>query len=306
MRVAIVDCGTNTIRLLVADVNGSRLSELDRRMEIVRLGEGVDEHRQFRPEALERVFAATRRYAEVIDGFDVDAVRFLATSASRDATNSEALFAGVQDALGVRPDIISGDDEARLSFVGALTGVPVPAEPVLVVDIGGGSTELVLGAADGTIHRAVSLDMGSVRLRERFLRDDPPTPHQVLDAVTFVEELLDTSGVDLAGVATFIGVAGTVTSLSAAHQELPTYQRERVHGSVLTRDELGSLASKLLTSPVELIKLIPSMHPLRAEVIAGGALIASSVAERVGEPMIVSETDILDGAALELGAPDGS
>jgi exopolyphosphatase/guanosine-5'-triphosphate,3'-diphosphate pyrophosphatase len=301
-RVAVIDCGTNTIRLLVADPGtGVTLTEVDRRLELVRLGQGVDATRRFHPDALARTFAAIDSYAARIRELDVDRVRFLATSAARDVSNRDELFTGVRDRLGVDVDVISGDEEARLSFLGALSGGHVDAGPVLVMDVGGGSTELILGDTDGNLLAERSLDMGSVRIRERFLASDPPTVDEVARARDFVNGLLDASGVDLSAVGTWLGVAGTTTSISAMVQGLTAYDRVAVHNSHVTVDEIATMAARLLTTPVaQVLATWPMLQQLRAEVICAGALIVEEVARRVGVTMTVRETDILDGATLEL------
>ncbi len=300
--VAAIDCGTNSIRLLVArpDAAGG-LVDLDRHLELVRLGQGVDATRRFNPDALERTFAACERFATVINGFGCGAVRFVSTSAARDVSNRDEFFAGVEERLGVVPEVIPGTEEARLSFVGASSGVPDAAEPTLVVDLGGGSTECVVGRA-GKVLAARSLDMGSVRVRERFLHGDPPTADEVAAARAFVGDLLDglpDAGVDLASVQSFIGVAGTITSLSAIHEGLETYDRAKVHRSRLTRPEIASLADRLLTTPVAEIQASTCLQPRRAEVICAGALICDEIIRRTGPDFLtVSESDILDGMVL--------
>ncbi len=302
MRVAVIDCGTNTIRLLVADPGeGNSLVEVDRRLELVRLGQGVDATHRFQPDALARTFAALETYGQRIKDLGADRVRFLATSAARDVSNGEELFEGVRRRLGVEVDVISGDEEARLSFLGALCGGRVQDGPVLVMDVGGGSTELILGDLDGTVQAARSLDMGSVRIRERFLAGDPPTSDEVAAAGEFVDGLLDGSEVPIREAATWIGVAGTSTSLSAMSQGLDTYNRSRVHNSVIGVDDIRALADRLLaTSVADVMVAYPTLERLRAEVICAGVLIVAHVAARAGIPMTVRETDILDGATLEL------
>ncbi|GAA1427521.1 Ppx/GppA phosphatase family protein [Microlunatus lacustris] len=303
-RVAAIDCGTNSIRLLIAEAGpDGRLVELDRRTEIVRLGQGVDATGEFHPDALTRTFAATDAYAALIRdaGVPSSRIRFVATSASRDARNREVFFAGIRDRLGVTPEVISGGTEAELSFVGALSRVAPPAEPVLVIDIGGGSTELIVGGASGAVASAVSLDIGSVRLTERFLSAHPPAPDAVAAAAAHVDALLDTTGIDFAAVGTWIGVAGTATTLAGVHLGLERYDRERVHGSVIPLPALHALFARLVTSTVEEIKALPSMHPGRADVVGAGTLIAVRIAERLGvDGWLVSESDILDGTALDL------
>ncbi len=277
------------------------LTEVDRRLELVRLGQGVDATRRFHPDALARTFAAIDAYAVRIRELDVDRVRFLATSAARDVSNRDEFFSGVRDRLGVDVDVITGDEEARLSFLGALSGGHVETGPVLVMDVGGGSTELILGDTEGNLLAERSLDMGSVRIRERFLGGDPPTPDEVGRARDFVNGLLDDSAVDLAAAGTWIGVAGTTTSISAMVQGLTAYDRVAVHNSQVSVEEIAAMSERLLTSPVaEVLATWPMLQQLRAEVICAGALIVAEVAHRVGVPMTVRETDILDGATLEL------
>jgi len=303
-RVAAVDCGTNSLRLLIADLGpDGGLVERERRTEIVRLGQGVDATGQFHPDALQRTFAVVDAYAERIHaaGVPVDRIHFVATSAARDARNREEFFTGVLDRLGVMPDVISGDREARLSFTGALSGVRVTEEPVLVMDIGGGSTELIVGSAVGTMTSATSLDIGSVRVTERFLEAGPPDPAAVVAATAYIDGLLDGSGVDFASIRTWIGVAGTATTLAGVHLGLPEYDRARVHGLLIPADQVAALLEQLRSLTVEQIRALPSMHPGRADVITGGTLIASRVGARTSAAgMLVSETDILDGIALEL------
>src|SRR4051794_28126580 len=228
--VAAIDCGTNSIRLLIADPgtggpDDAPLIDLDRQTEIVRLGQDVDATGEFAPEALQRTFAVTRDFAERIRaaGVPPERTRFVATSASRDARNRDEFYAGVDELLGVRPDVISGDEEARLSFAGALSRIRPEAEPVLVMDIGGGSTELIVGDAAGQVSSAISLDIGSVRVTERFLKTGPPTAEALQAAREHVDRLLDSSGVDFGSVGTWVGVAGTATTLAGVFLELKAY-----------------------------------------------------------------------------------
>lgn len=303
-RVAAVDCGTNSIRLLIAEAGpDGGLVELDRRTEVVRLGQGVDATGEFHPDALTRTFAATDAYAALIRdaGVRSERIRFVATSASRDARNRDAFVAGIHDRLGVTPEVVTGDTEAQLSFAGALSRVRPEAEPVLVMDVGGGSTELIVGRADGTVEAAVSLDIGSVRLTERFLPDHPPSAEAVAAASAHVDEQLDGAGLDLGAVGTWIGVAGTATTLAGVHLQLEHYDRERVHGSLLDLATLHGLFDRLAAATLAEIRALPSMHPGRADVITAGTLIAVRVAARLSVPgLLVSESDILDGTALEL------
>jgi exopolyphosphatase/guanosine-5'-triphosphate,3'-diphosphate pyrophosphatase len=303
-RVAAIDCGTNSIRLLIAELDGSGgLRDLDRRLEIVRLGQGVDATGEFHPDALDRTFAAVDQYAELIKKADVpvEKVHFVATSASRDAKNRDSFFAGIKQRLGVLPDVISGETEARLSFIGALSRVTPEGEPVLVMDIGGGSTELITGSAGGEMRSAISLDIGSVRVTERFLKQNPVADDDLARAVAYVDDLLAGSGVDFASIGTWIGVAGTATTLAGVYLELEHYDRERVHGAVIPLPAVEELLYRLARMTVEEIRTLPSMHPGRADVITGGALVEARIAARLHvKDLIVSESDILDGIALQL------
>jgi exopolyphosphatase/guanosine-5'-triphosphate,3'-diphosphate pyrophosphatase len=306
-RVAVVDCGTNSIRLLIAEAGPDGMRELDRRTEIVRLGQGVDATGEFHPDALTRTLVATEAYAALVRdaGVPPERIRFVATSASRDARNREAFFEGVRQRLGVTPEVISGDTEAALSFAGALSRSGSPREPVLVVDIGGGSTELIVGSSEGRVTAAVSLDVGSVRLTERFLGAGPPAAGAVAAAAAHVDALLEGSGIDFA-VGTWIGVAGTATTLAGVHLGLERYDRELVHGALIPLPDLHALFDRLVTSTVAEIRALPSMHPGRADVVTAGSLIAVRIADRLAahgsavDGLLVSESDILDGAALEL------
>jgi len=304
MRVAAIDCGTNSIRLLIAEPDGSGgLNDLERRLEIVRLGQGVDATGEFHPDALRRTFAAVDDYAELIQKAEVpvEKVHFVATSAARDAKNRDSFFLGIKERLGVQADVISGETEARLSFMGALSRVTPDGEPVLVMDIGGGSTELITGSAAGELHSAISLDIGSVRVTERFLKQNPVADDDLERATMYVDELLAGSGVDFDSIGTWIGVAGTATTLAGVYLELEQYDRERVHGARIPVPAIAELLNRLAGLTVEEIRALPSMHPGRADVITGGALVETRVAQRlqVGE-LIVSESDILDGIALQL------
>lgn len=307
-RVAAIDCGTNSIRLLIAEPDGSGgLADLERRLEIVRLGQGVDATGEFHPDALRRTFAAVDGYAELIKKAEVPTgkVHFVATSAARDVKNRETFFAGVKERLGVLPDVISGETEARLSFLGALSRVKPEGEPVLVMDIGGGSTELITGGADGDLHSAVSLDVGSVRVTERFFKQNPVADDDLERAAGYVDDLLTGSGVDFDSIGAWIGVAGTVTTLAGVYLELERYDRERVHGARIPLAAIAEQLHRLAELTVDQIRALPSMHPGRADVITGGALVESRIAARVHlDHLIVSESDILDGIALQLIAGD--
>ncbi|MEU7557112.1 Ppx/GppA phosphatase family protein [Streptomyces eurythermus] len=307
-RVAAVDCGTNSIRLLVADADPAtgELTELDRRMTIVRLGQDVDRTGRLAPEALERTFAACREYAGIIKEHGAERVRFVATSASRDAENREDFVRGVLDILGVEPEVITGDQEAEFSFTGAtreLTGRSDLARPYLVVDIGGGSTEFVVG--DDHVRAARSVDIGCVRMTERHLVrggevSDPPTGEQIAAIRADVEAALDLAErtVPLREARTLVGLAGSVTTVSAIAQELPEYDSARIHHSRISKERVREITEWLLRSTHAERAAVPSMHPGRVDVIGAGALVLLAIMERTGaEEVVVSEHDILDGIA---------
>ncbi|MET8952386.1 Ppx/GppA phosphatase family protein [Streptomyces sp. NPDC004393] len=307
-RVAAVDCGTNSIRLLVADADPAtgELVELDRRMTIVRLGQGVDRTGRLAPEALERTFAACREYAEIIKGYGAERLRFVATSASRDAENRDEFVRGVLDILGVEPEVISGDQEAEFSFMGAtkeLAGRDDLARPYLVVDIGGGSTEFVVG--DDRVDGARSVDIGCVRMTERHLVHhgavtDPPTEEQIAAIRSDIDAALDLveQTVPLHEAHTLVGLAGSVTTVSAIAQELPEYDSTRIHHSRISLERVREITEWLLRSTHAERAAIPSMHPGRVDVIGAGALVLLAIMERIGATeVVVSEHDILDGIA---------
>ncbi|MGI5195486.1 exopolyphosphatase [Streptomyces sp. CA-288835] len=307
-RVAAVDCGTNSIRLLVADADPGtgELVDLDRRMTIVRLGQGVDRTGRLAPEALERTFAACKEYAAVIKEHGAERVRFVATSASRDAENRDDFVRGVLDILGVEPEVITGDQEAEFSFTGAtkeLSGRTDLAKPYLVVDIGGGSTEFVVG--DDHVRGARSVDIGCVRMTERHLVHDgvvadPPTPAQIDAMRADIEAALDLveQSVPLHEAHTLVGLAGSVTTVSAIAQNLPAYDPGAIHHSRVPYARVREITESLLASTHAERAAIPSMHPGRVDVIGAGALLLLSIMERIGaEEVVVSEHDILDGIA---------
>jgi exopolyphosphatase / guanosine-5'-triphosphate,3'-diphosphate pyrophosphatase len=302
-RVAAVDCGTNSIRLLVADIDGSTLRDVDRRMEIVRLGEGVDRTGRFAPAALERTFAACRRYADIIEDTKAARVRFVATSASRDVANRDEFVAGVRAAVGVDPEVITGDEEAELSFVGATRELADGGyeTPFLVVDIGGGSTEFVLGGT--SVQAARSVDVGCVRMTERHLHDDPPTAEQVAAARADIEAAIAVAAetVPIDETATLVGLAGSVTTVAAMALDLPAYLPERIHRSRIAAAEVRKVTERLLAMTREERAALPFMHPGRVDVIGAGALILGCVVDAVAaDEVLVSEHDILDGIAWSL------
>ena len=306
VRVAAFDCGTNSLRLLVADLDpaAGTSTELVREMRIVRLGEGVDRTGRISDEAMTRVFTAIEEYAELVTSFDVEAIRFCATSAARDAENSEEFMAGVRARVGVQPEVLDGDAEAEASFSGAVRDLPdLPdlAGPLLVCDIGGGSTELILGTAADGILAAQSLDIGSVRLNERHLADDPPTAAQVEAAIADIDAALDGCRVDLSGAGALIGVAGTVTTVAAGVLDLPAYDRTAIHHSALPAADVHATVSQLLAMTVAERRALGYMHPGRADVIGAGALILDRLLRRTPVvSLLVSEHDILDGIAWSL------
>ncbi|HET7386369.1 MAG TPA: exopolyphosphatase [Nocardioidaceae bacterium] len=310
-RVAAVDCGTNTIRLLVADLDAATGEQRDlvREMRIVRLGQDVDRTGRLAEQALARTFTAVEEYAALVAQAGADtgiaALRFCATSASRDADNAEVFVEGVRQRVGVRPEVLTGDEEAQLSYTGAtrvLAGLDVPG-PVLVVDIGGGSTELILGPAaddrDGEV-RARSLDIGSVRLTERLMPSDPPTDAEAAAARSAIDEAVAGSEIPVEEAGTVIGVAGTVTTVAAVSLGLTGYDRDRVHHSWLSKADVAEVTARLLAlTAAEREGLhIPAG---RADVIAAGALILDRVLAGAGVGrLLVSESDILDGIAWSL------
>jgi exopolyphosphatase/guanosine-5'-triphosphate,3'-diphosphate pyrophosphatase len=309
-RVAAVDCGTNSIRLLVADVApDGTLVDVVRRMEIVRLGQDIDRTGVIAPEAMTRTLAVTREYADQCRVLDVDRVRFVATSASRDARNAADFVDGVREAFGdldVTPEVVAGDAEARLSFTGATGdlahGIP---GPYLVVDLGGGSTELVRGTAD--VEAARSVDVGSVRMTERHLRSDPPAAEQVEAARRDVHTALDAveESVDLRGVGTVVGLAGSITTITAHALGLAAYDPEATHLARLPVEAHREACRSLLGMSRAERAALGFMHPGRVDVIGGGALVWEAVLDRALERspdavVVVSEHDILDGIALSL------
>ncbi|MDA0566213.1 Ppx/GppA family phosphatase [Streptomonospora sp. S1-112] len=333
--VAAIDCGTNSIRLLVAGVVGVaddevRLVDIDRRMEVVRLGQGVDRTGEFAPEALERTFAALREYAKLMRDSGVEpgpeSVRMVATSATRDAANRAEFVAGVREIIGVEPEVITGEEEAELSFIGATAELEAGGDaedeaaftpPFLVVDIGGGSTEFVLGWADpenapqdaGAVRASRSVDIGCVRLTERHLTDDPPTAEQIAAAVADIDAALDAAAeaVPLTEAATVVCVAGTATTVAGIALDLPEYDPERIHRAWVPAEDAHRIARELLAAPHARRAEIGVMHPGRVDVIGAGALILSRVVERTGAAgFVASEQDILDGIAwgLSLGGEE--
>ncbi|MBG6098140.1 Ppx/GppA phosphatase family protein [Nocardioides sp. WG-D5] len=299
-RVAAIDCGTNTIKLLIATVTADGLTEDVREARMVRLGQGVDRTGVLADEALERAFGAIDEYAAMIREHGVERVRFVATSATRDAANAATFTDGVRERLGVTPEVVTGAEEAALSFGGAarnLRGTPEP--PVLVIDIGGGSTELILG--DGPtmgVSAADSMDIGSVRLHERHLRSDPPTREEIEACVRDIDAHLDDCPVDPAAARTVVAVGGTMIQLTMGLLELAAYDRTATDHAEVSPDDVHRLVDRLLAMTVNERLALPWMHPGRADVIAAGGVILSRILRRTRvDSLLVSESDILDGIA---------
>jgi exopolyphosphatase / guanosine-5'-triphosphate,3'-diphosphate pyrophosphatase len=314
-RVAAIDCGTNSIRLLVADVptQGAH-TDLARRMEVVRLGQGVDATGRLAPEAIERTRVALAGYTALARELGATDVRMAATSASRDAANRADFEQMVQATLGRLPDVITGREEAELSFLGATAsldaaagahGSPPPRPPFLVVDIGGGSTEFVLGDAAG-VRAARSVDIGCVRLTERHLHGDPPTADEIGRAEDDIRAALSLvrADVPVGEAATLVGVAGSVTTVAAIALDLPEYEPEAIHGSRVPVGDVRKVTADLLDATRERRAAMPVMHPGRVDVIGAGALILRVLMDEFGlEEVVVSEHDILDGIVLGLARP---
>jgi exopolyphosphatase/guanosine-5'-triphosphate,3'-diphosphate pyrophosphatase len=311
-RVASIDCGTNSIRLLIADVPPSGAhTDLLRRMEVVRLGEGVDATGRLAPQAIERTRRVLAEYAAAARELGAGAVRMVATSASRDAANRTDFEDMVRATLGQLPDVVPGREEAELSFLGATASLDAAAEahgaapprpPFLVVDIGGGSTEFVLGDADG-VRAAHSVDIGCVRLTERHLHGDPPTAEQIACAERDIRDALAevTAEVPVAEAATLVGLAGSVTTVAALALDLPAYDATAIHGSRIPADAVRAVTAGLLADTRERRAALAVMHPGRVDVIGAGALILRVIMDSFGMgEVVVSEHDILDGIALRL------
>lgn len=317
-RVAAIDCGTNSIRLLIADLSlsvaGAYLLDVHREMRIVRLGQGVDATGRLAPEALDRTWKALSDYAAIIRASGVDVVRMTATSATRDAANAAEFVAMVRGVLGQDPEVIAGAVEAELSFRGAVGDLPAADGPFLVFDIGGGSTEFVVGAVDGAgevrVRGAVSQDIGSVRITERLLRGDPPRAEEIDAARIWARAVID-AGLDALGgaalgeVRTVVAVAGTATTVTAGVLELPVYDPPAIHLARVSAAQIRAESDRLLAMSRAERAALGYMHPGRADVIGGGSLVFATVAEALRDrcgvrELVVSEHDILDGIALSL------
>jgi exopolyphosphatase/guanosine-5'-triphosphate,3'-diphosphate pyrophosphatase len=311
-RVGAIDCGTNSIRLLIADIDreSGSLTDLVRRMEIVRLGYGVDKTGVIAPEAMSRTLAQAREYAAQCSELGVETVRFVATSASRDARNAQEFVDGVRDAFaafGVAPEVVTGHEEASLSFRGAtgdLLAEGIPG-PYLMVDLGGGSTEFVRGTDD--VEHARSVDVGCVRMTERHLRSDPPTASEIAAAVADVEAATDQAAeaVDFQGISTLVGLAGSVTSITAHALRLPVYDPARIHLSRLPTSQIIDACTSLLSMTRAERAALPFLHAGRVDVIGAGGLVWRTILQRLEREagiteVVTSEHDILDGIALSV------
>ncbi len=303
-RVAAIDCGTNSIRLLIADIDGDNFREVVREMEIVRLGQGVDKHKAFDPEAIERTLAATRKFAEIIASKGVEKIRFCATSATRDARNRDLFIDGVREILGIEPEVIPGTEEAALSFMGATKELKGIGGPFLVVDIGGGSTEFVFG--NENVESAKSVNIGCVRMSERHLKKQPPEARSVAAAIEDIDAAIADAArtVPIKKATTLIAVAGTATTVAAAALDLKEYDRYSIHLSRIPADKVFGIAQQLSLMSREEIAALGYMHPGRVDVITSGALVLSRVMIATGATeFVASESDILDGIAWGLMAP---
>ena len=309
VRVAAIDCGTNSLRLLIADVDtqAGRLTDVDRRMEIVRLGQGVDATGRLAPDALERTFRALDTYADAIRRAGAARVRLVATSATRDAQNTDEFVRGVIGILGIAPEVLTGDEEAYLSFAGATAELrPDLPPPYLVVDIGGGSTEFVIGARPAEPTAGLSVDIGCVRLTERHLHADPPLPAEISAATADIDAALDTvaANVPVATARTLIGLAGSVTTVAGIALGLPAYDPARIHHVRIPAAGVRQVTRELLSQTREQRARLGVMHPGRVDVIGAGALVLDRVMTRLGfAEVLVSEHDILDGIAWSLAPP---
>ena len=296
--LAAIDCGTNSTRLLVREDGRTR----ERLMRITRLGQGVDATGVLRPEAVERTIGVLGEYRDVMDRLGVGQVRMTATSAARDAANREDFFAAATEVVGVRPELLTGEEEARLSFRGATSELDPAEGPFLVVDIGGGSTEFAVGTTEP--EGVLSTDIGCVRITEKFLHGDPPTAEELSQALSVVHDYLDDVARELPAAAEarrLVGLAGTVTTVAAVEMGLPTYDRERIHHFVLTKAAAEDVFRTLATEPRAQRVHNPGLEEARADVIVGGAAILVAVMRFFDfAECLVSEADILDGLVLSL------
>ena len=300
-RVAAIDCGTNSIRLLIADIDGGNFRELHRTMEIVRLGQGVDKTKAFHPDALDRTLKATALFSEEIARRGVEKIRFCATSATRDATNRNLFIDGVKTLLGVEPEVITGEEEAALSFQGATRELRGAGAPYLVIDIGGGSTEFVFGSEK--VEFAKSQNIGCVRMSERHFTSIPPKQDEVIRARADIDEAIRGAAalVPITEATTLIAVAGTATTVAAAALDLDVYDRHAIHLSRISAEKTHKVSEMFLTLNRDEIPALGYMHPGRVDVIGAGSLVLSRIMTLTGaEEFVASESDILDGMAWSL------
>jgi exopolyphosphatase/guanosine-5'-triphosphate,3'-diphosphate pyrophosphatase len=300
-RVAAIDCGTNSIRLLIAEIAGGNFREIYRTMEIVRLGQGVDKNKAFHPDAIDRTLRATALFAEEISRRGVDRIRFCATSATRDATNRDLFIDGVKSLLGVAPEVISGEEEAALSFKGATKELRGVGAPYLVIDIGGGSTEFVFGSE--RVEFAKSQNIGCVRMSERHFSSIPPQAEEIAGAKADIDEAIKGAAeiVPITEAKTLIAVAGTATTVAAAALGLSTYDRHSIHLSRISAEKTHQVSEMFLSLNRDEIAALGYMHPGRVDVIGAGSLVLSRIMTLTGaEEFVASESDILDGMAWSL------
>jgi len=300
-RVAAVDCGTNSIRLLIADITGDNFKEILRTMEIVRLGQGVDQNKAFQPDAIDRTLNAVRLFKDQIASKGVEKIRFCATSATRDATNRNLFIDGVRDILGIEVEVIPGEEEAELSFIGATKELRQSDSPFLVVDIGGGSTEFVFGSEK--VDFAKSVNIGCVRMSERHLNTQPPSMAQIAQAIVDIDIAIAQAAavVPITTAKTLVAVAGTATTVAAAALELNDYDRHMIHLSRISAINVHKVAASFQSMNKDQIASLGFMHPGRVDVITAGSLVLSRIMAATGaSEFVASESDILDGMAWSL------
>ena len=300
-RVAAIDCGTNSIRLLIADITGDNFKEVLRTMEIVRLGQGVDQNKAFHPDAINRTLNAVRLFKDQIASKGVEKIRFCATSATRDATNRNLFIDGVRDILGIEVEVIPGEEEAELSFIGATKELRQSDSPFLVVDIGGGSTEFVFGSEK--VDFAKSVNIGCVRMSERHLNTQPPSMAQIAQAIVDIDIAIAQAAavVPITTAKTLVAVAGTATTVAAAALELNDYDRHMIHLSRISASNVHKVAASFQSMNKDQIASLGFMHPGRVDVITAGSLVLSRIMAATGaSEFVASESDILDGMAWSL------
>jgi exopolyphosphatase/guanosine-5'-triphosphate,3'-diphosphate pyrophosphatase len=300
-RVAAIDCGTNSIRLLIADIDHGNFREVVRAMEIVRLGQGVDKTKSFHPDAIARTLTAVEKYAKQIASKGVEKIRFCATSATRDATNRDLFIDGVESILGIKPEVIPGEEEAALSFIGATKELALSDGPFLVVDIGGGSTEFVYGTEK--VAFAKSVNIGCVRMSERHFTSAPPTPGSIVEAISDIDEAIAVAAkaVPITEANTLIAVAGTATTVAAAALDLDNYDRYAIHLSRISAEKTFAVAKRFQSMERGEIESLGYMHSGRVDVIAAGSLVLSRIMLATGaKEFVASESDILDGMAWSI------